>query len=267
MTMPQLPSEWEPTRATLQAYGRALTAFPRAAGVANDRWTHVAMTIDSSGLRSAAVPLSDGSELITRMDLVTHEIVLEAASDVERISLLNGPSPSSIGDAVLAFAANHGTTIDVDADRFSGRETLEYRAEHAAAFLEAATFVADAFRTMNRSIDGEVTGPHVWPHGFDIATEWFSPVKVPYGDDEASAQIAIGWYPAAGGYFYANPWPFDESWSATPVYEGSTWHLEDWQGAVLPADLADKVSIVAFGKAVHDLAAPSLSAGRTRQGE
>lgn len=259
MTMPRLPNEWDPTRTTLQAYSQALSAFPRAAGVADDRWTHVAMTIVSNGLVATEVPLSDGLGMVTTIDLVKHEILVEAGSDVERIDLLDGPSVSSVGASVLGFAERHGTVIEADTDRFSGTDTLVYVPEHAEVFLAAAKYVDAAFRLMNASLTGEVTGPHLWPHGFDIATEWYSPVRVPSGDGDASAQIAVGWYPADDGYFYANPWPFTEAWSDEPVIEGSTWHLENWQGAVVDADGIERSHIVAFGLAVHELARESLT--------
>jgi len=256
--MPQLPDDWESTRTTLQSYGHALTAFPRAGGIPDDRWTHVAMAISDVCLVASAVPLSDGSTMVSTLDLANHRVVMEAGTDIETIDLKSGPSPQSIGNAVLAFVEQHGTSLEVDRDRFSGTETLVYDASHAEQFHAAAVFVTESFRTMNNSVDGEKTGPHLWPHGFDIATEWFSPKKVPYGDSEASAQIAIGWYPAAGGYFYANPWPFEESWGLKPVVEGSTWHLEDWQGAVVDADGIAQSELVSFGLAVHELAHETL---------
>lgn len=259
MAMPQLPDDWDATRTTLQVYSHALAAFPRAAGIPDDRWTHVAMKILPNGLQTAPTPLGDGSSLVATIDLVSHEIVIQAGDDTERIDLVAGPAPTDIGEAVLALAARHGSAIDADRERFADSDTRTYAPDHAEAFLSTAVFVAGAFSEMNESVPGEVTGPHLWPHGFDIATEWFSPVRVPYGDSNASAQIAVGWYPAGDGYFYANPWPFQETWGETPVLEGTTWHLEDWQGAVLDSAGVEHTKVVAFGKAVHALAREALS--------
>ena len=259
MTMPQLPVDWEATRATLQAYSQALTAIPRAAGIPDDRWTHVALKIVPNGLKAAPTPLADGSSLVATIDLVSHEVVFEAGDDVERIDLRFGPAPVAIGEAIVAFAARHGSTIDADRERFADTETRTYVSDHGAAFLSTAVFVDSAFCELNESVPGEVTGPHLWPHGFDIATEWFSPVRVPHGDSEASAQIAVGWYPAGDGYFYANPWPFQEAWGETPVLEGARWHLDGWQGAVIDSAGVDHAKLVAFGRAVHDLAREALS--------
>ncbi|GMQ94755.1 MAG: hypothetical protein BMS9Abin12_2261 [Acidimicrobiia bacterium] len=259
MTLPQLPDDWDATRTTLQAYAHALTAIPRAAGTPDDRWTHVAMKIVPNGLKTAQTPLADGTNLVATIDLVGHEIVVEAGDDTERIDLRSGPAPADVGERVLKFAAVHGSTIDADRERFADTETKTYVPDHAEAFLSAAVFVAGAFSELNESVPGEVTGPHLWPHGFDIATEWFSPVSVPYGDSEASAQIAVGWYPAGDGYFYANPWPFQDAWGESPVLSGTSWHLEDWQGAVLDSAGVEHAKVVAFGNAVHALARDALS--------
>ncbi len=259
MAIPQLPSDWQETRTTLQAYGQALTAIPRAAGTPDVRWTHVAMAVESTGLATAPTPLADGTDLVGTIDLTTHEIVITAGDDVERIDISSGPSPVSVGEAMLAVASRHGSDIDAEKDRFGASDQLPYNAEHAGAFFAAAAYAATAFEKMNASITGEVSGPHLWPHGFDIATEWYSDKKVPHGDSEASAQIAVGFYPSNESYFYANPWPYEESWGETPPVEGSRWHFEGWQGAVLPPENVDESDIVAFGTAVHELAKDALS--------
>ncbi len=260
MSIPQLPDDWDETRTTLQAYAQALTAIPRAAGVSDDRWTHVAMQVVPNGLRTAPTPLADGTDLIGTIDLVTHEIVVSAGDDEERLDLRAAPSPADIGEAMLEVASRHGTTIEPDMERLADTESKTYVPDHAEAFLAAAVFVAGAFVEMNKSVPGEVTGPHLWPHGFDIATEWFSTRRVPHGESDASAQIAIGWYPAGDGYFYANPWPFEDTWSDTPVIPGTDWHLDGWQGAVLNSAGVEHAEVVAFGLAVHDLARETLSA-------
>ncbi|MCL1600880.1 MAG: DUF5996 family protein [Actinomycetia bacterium] len=259
MTMPQLPAKWDDTRYTLQAYSKALTAIPRAAGTPDDRWNYVAMSIDLVGLLSAPTPLADGSDLYSTIDLKTHEIVISANGDAERIDLTDGPSSLSIGEAAVAVAARHGTDIDADKERFGGSDTLVYNKDHAAAFFAAASYAATAFADMNNSLAGEVAGPHLWPHGFDIATEWYSSKMASYGDSEASAQIAVGFYPSNESYFYANPWPFEEDWASHPLPPGASWHLDGWQGAELPPAGIDHANIVAFGLSVHSIAGRTLS--------
>lgn len=262
MTMPNLPADWTDTRSTLQAYGQAITALPRAAGVPDDRWNHVSMTVTSEGLVSAPTPLGDGTELVGVIDLTSHEIVLSAGDHTERIDISTGPSSRSIGAAMVSMAAQHGSDIDVETDRFGGSEELQYSADHATTFHAASLVAVAAFEEMNLSVPGETAGPHLWPHGFDIATEWYSTTMVPHGDGEAPAQIAVGFYPSNDSYFYANPWPFEEPWGEEVPVDGGSWHLEDWQGVVLPAKDLSKRGIVALGTAVHELARDSLSQRR-----
>ena len=120
-------------------------------------------------------------------------------------------------------------------------------------------FAATAFAEMNSSLPGEIAGPHLWPHGFDIATEWYSPKMAPFGESEASAQIAVGFYPSNQSYFYANPWPFEEDWASHPLPPGASWHRDGWQGAELPPAGLDQANIVAFGLSVHSIAGRALS--------
>jgi hypothetical protein len=259
MTMPPLPADWEDTRNTLQAYSKAITAIPRAAGTPDPRWTHVAMYVDLVGLLTAPTPLADGTNLISTIDLRSHEIVIVAGDDAVHIDISSGPSSLSVGEAAVSLAAKHGSDIDADKERFGASETLPYHKDHASAFFAAASYAASALQEMNNSLTGEITGPHLWPHGFDIATEWYSTKMVSHGDSEASAQIAIGFYPSNESYFYANPWPFEESWGEKPPFPGSSWHLDGWQGAVLPPEGLTKPDIVAYGLAIHSLAEPGLS--------
>ncbi len=262
MSIEPLPGDWEPTRGTLQGYAHALTALPRAGAPAHPRWAHVAMGIGSRGLMSAPTPLADGTELVSTIDLVDHEIVLAAGDTREVIDLLAGPSPRSIGDAVAALAASHGSTIEVDEERYADDSTQVYNAGHAAAFLSVATSVVAAFDEINASVEGEITGPHLWPHGFDIATEWYSPKLVEYDGTPTNAQIAIGWYPAGDAYLYANPWPFDEDFTSAKLPDGAVWNTKGWFGAKITVSDLDPESahdtVVAFGTAVHATARGAL---------
>jgi hypothetical protein len=217
------------------------------------------MTVGPVGLVTAPTPLADGTELVGTIDLVSDEAVIAAGDDVERIDISSGPSSLSVGEAALAMAARHGFDIDVETDRLGGADSLPYSSEDASAVFASLSYVNAAFEEMNSSLSGEIDGPHLWPHGFDLVTEWYSTKKVPYGDGEASAQIAVGFYPANESYFYANPWPYEESWGAEPPFEGSNWHLEGWQGAVIPPDGMTSETIVGFGASVHDLARDALS--------
>ncbi len=263
MQMPQISPTWEPTRLTLQKYSQALAAAPRSSAGADDRWTHVSMHPAPNGFSTAPIALVDGSQLISTLDIESHQIVIAAGSESHTIDLLQGPSPQSIGEAVVAFAAQHDTDIDADASRYEDTDTQEYDAADATSWLENSRWLVDTLAAINATVSGEITGPHLWPHGFDIATEWFSPKIVDFNGADTSAQIAIGFYPAGDGYFYVNPWPFEESWADTDLPGDAVWHTEGWQGAKLMAsDLgtdSDREIVVALAADVHGLARDALS--------
>ncbi|MCL1594599.1 MAG: hypothetical protein M3132_09635, partial [Actinomycetia bacterium] len=138
-----------------------------------------------------------------------------------------------------------------------------YDSAHAAVFLAVASSVVEAFDTINSSVPGEITGPHLWPHGFDIATEWYSPNMVDYEGTPTSAQIALGWYPSGDAYFYANPWPFEDAFLETELPAGATWNTEGWFGAKLDVADVDRedgvATVVALGVSVHDAARNTLT--------
>jgi hypothetical protein len=214
------------------------------------------------GLVAAAVPLADGTELVSTIDLVDNAIVVTAGDSRLEIDMTSGPSPKSVGEAIVAVASSHGPSPDVDAERYSDDSAQEYDAGHAAAFLSVASSVVAAFTDINSGLEGEVTGPHLWPHGFDIATEWYSPKLVDYEGTPTNAQIAIGWYPAGDAYLYANPWPFDDSFTEAKLPEVASWNTEGWFGAkisVVDLDAATShETVVAFGRAVHEAARGAL---------
>jgi hypothetical protein len=101
----------------------------------------------------------------------------------------------------------------------------------------------------------------LWPHGFDIATEWFSPRLVEYGDSTANAQVAMGWYPSDEGYVYVNPWPFEDDFTSIVLPPPAQWHLDGWQGAKLDVPSGDGLAsdeIASVGHIVHENTAAVL---------
>ena len=263
MSIAVLPVEWEATRASLQRYAHAVTALPRAGAPSDPRWGQVAMEVVPHGLVAAATPLDDGAELVSTIDLENHQIVISAGEMTRVFDLTQGPSPREVGEAVATIASEHGSTIEVDVSRYEDDSRQEYVASHASAFLSVATAVTDAFGSINAGISGEIAGPHLWPHGFDIATEWYSDQSVDYEGTPTSAQIAIGWYPAGDAYFYANPWPFEKAWAEIDLPGNASWNTEGWYGALLNVseipEGSGTESVVALGEAVHSLARETLS--------
>ena len=241
MDINDLPPGWTTTRTSLQKYAHAAAAFARAGAVPDVRWSHVALDPTSSGFAAAPVTLADGERLSVELDLVRHRLVAAAGADAIEFDLGAGPPPRHVGEAIHALAEKHGTTIDVERERFDEASIQPYVADHATAFLRASQAAIVAMEDLNADLIGEIAGPHLWPHGFDIATEWFSDKSVAYGGSLTNAQIAVGWYPHASSYVYVNPW------------QGAKLDIPDG-GAIAGGSLTD------LGRAVHDLARGSMQA-------
>jgi Family of unknown function (DUF5996) len=108
----------------------------------------------------------------------------------------------------------------------------------------------------------------VWPHGFDIACEWYSTRMVEHDENgtvtTSPAQINLGLYPKDGAYFYSNPWPFDAAALLdVPLPEPAAWHTDGWLGSILAYDEVagrpdGRRRVLEFAAAVHAAAAPTL---------
>lgn len=261
MRIEDLGPEWTTTRETLQAYAQALTAAPRVAAPADPHWSHVSMDPTLFGFVTAATPLADGTMLESALDLHLHRIVITAGDDRVAFDMTDGPSAHEVGTAVLTLASNHGSDIEADPDRFADTESREYSAEQAARFLTAAHMAVSVMSYVNEHFEGAVLGPHLWPHGFDIATEWISQATVDVDGAAASPQVAMGWFPAAESYIYVNPWPFDHAFPEIPLPHGAQWHLDGWQGAKLDVPVGGSLNAqdaADVGVAVHRGVRPTL---------
>lgn len=266
MPLPALPTDWEPTRLTLQKYAQAITAAPRAGATADPRWAHVSLhpirtPAGVEAFSTATVPLADGHTLLSTFDVLAGGIVVVAGEDRRTFTLADGPSPRSIGSTIEELAAAHGSTIEVDADRYADDDAQPYDEQAALAWFANTAWVTTVFDTLNANLEGEVSGPHIWPHGFDLATEWFGSKVV--DDDGTNGQVAVGFYPAGDPYFYVNPWPFDERWAAESLPHGATWNTDGWCGAKLEASALtgddDRQVILDIAEFVHALARPQFS--------
>ncbi len=267
MSLPQFRPGWEPTRLTLQKYAKAITALPRVGAEPDRHWTHVSLNAvrGPQGLEafsSTPVPLNDGTQLVSTFDVLGGSIVASAGDDHIAFVLPDGPSPHSIGSAVAELAASHGSAFDVDVDRYADADAQVYDEEDALAWFTNTAWVTSVFDEFNATLPGITLGPHIWPHGFDVATEWISP-KVVEDSDGAKAQIMIGFFPPGDPYFYINPWPFDPAWATVTPPHGAVWNTDGWNGLKLDvADLDgvnDRQIVLDIADFVHTLTRPALS--------
>ncbi len=269
MTRPTLDG-FGPTRATLQCYSQAISALARSYAPAHPHWWHISLRVTPSGLAGTNVPLPDGGILAGRLDFHQRAIVLESSDGRTWLfSMTEGLSGREMGERVIAAAVEAGLDGQIDRGRFSGDKPGVYDPDAAERFFNALISAQRAF-TLCRSGLGIDAGPiQLWPHGFDLATEWFGTRVESYNEGgrtmELPAQLNLGFYPGdddAGSYYYSNPWPFDsDKLLGQTLPEGATWHTEGWQGAMLPyAAARDEAHVVRFASAVFRIASPLLTA-------
>ena len=269
-TLPKLPASWESTRSTLHAYAGAVGAIARRHGIAHPKWWHVSLKVRPSGLVTDPVPLPDGGSMQVRMDIVNHQIAVESSRGATATVPMNeGLTSTAVGDALIAAIADLGLGGDLDRTKFESDDARPY--DEAAASLMFAVFidVATVFERHRAGVDGSVGIVQLWPHGFDLAMDWFGTRSEVYEEDgkatEHPSQLNLGFYPGGDAYFYSNPWPFDGAeLMARPLPHGAQWHTEGWEGSILPyASLVDDPAglekLADYARAVFDAAAPTLA--------
>lgn len=265
--LPPLPDAWEPTRATLHAYAHGLTAIPRAAAPEHPKWWHASLKVRPSGFVADAVPIPGGGTVEFRMDLARHQAVV-ATSDgrSSTFDLGSGATGTEFADSILEAAAGYGVGVEVNRDKFENDEARSYDPAHAELFWHAVTNVSTVMERLQRSI--APAGPvQLWPHGFDLAFEWFGTKTETYEHDgevtEYPSQLNFGFYPGGDAYFYANPWPFDKSLLDEELTADADWHTEGFEGTMLPyATLAGQADaeerLAAYFRRVFELGSPTL---------
>lgn len=268
--LPPMPDDWEDTRATLHAYSHAVAALPRALAPPDDKYWHVAMTVEPDGLTGEAIPLPDGGTAALRMDLDTHQVVFETSSGQEWTWPMDaGITATKLGDALIETASELGLEGEYDRGRFDTEDPRPYEAADAAAFWEVLQAVAAVFAEHRGRLEGEVSPIHLWPHGFDLSFEWFGTRVQQYEEGgeivESPSQLNLGFYPAGEAYFYSNPWPFDvDDLIDNPLPDGCEWYVEDWQGtrlrySQLKDDPTATERLGEYASRVFEVAQPTLT--------
>lgn len=268
--LPVLPEDWEPTRATLHAYANGVSAVPRALAPAHPKWWHASLRVRPNGLVTDAVALPGGGAMALRMDLNRHVAVLETSGgDSYEFDMSAGATGTEFADQIIARSADLGLSGDYARGKFDSDDAREYNPEHATVFWGALSNVAMVLETHRRTLDGPVGPLQLWPHGFDLAMEWFGTKTETYeeGGEVTSlpAQLNLGFYPAGDAYFYSNPWPFDPAVTEHELPHGAAWSTEGFEGSLLRyADLAGDpaaaTKLGAYAAAVFEAASPTLTA-------
>ncbi|NQV06426.1 hypothetical protein HQ535_07730, partial [bacterium] len=172
--IPHLPDDFEATRATLHAYAQGVGAIPRAHGIAHPKWWHISLKPRPEGLVTDPIPLPGGGSLGLTMDLALHQVVVRASGGATHaFDLRSGATGTEFADQLIAAAEEHGLEGGYQRDKFESDDPAVYDPAAAEAFGvgfgNAAMVLA-----RHRAALGTRVGPiQVWPHGFDLAFEWF----------------------------------------------------------------------------------------------
>ena len=240
---PPMPADFEPTRATLHQYSHAIAVVPRAVAVPHDRWWHVSLNVGELGLETDPMSLDDGRTMVLALDVPNHDVVVavDGASHA-RFSMAEGLTGTELAERVHEVVELLGIDEDYDADRYESDEPREYDAEAASAFWTILRLAYEALSEHRAGLGNSVGPVQLWPHGFDIAFEWFGAKAVPYEEDGAAemipSQCNFGFYPGGEAYFYANPWPFAAAdLLGIDLPHGAEWHTDGWEGSKLPLSL------------------------------
>jgi hypothetical protein len=268
---PSLPGDFETTRATLHAYAHAVGALPRVHAVPHPKWWHISLKPKPNGLITDTMALPSGVTFQLRMDLRNHVIVLETSTGHEEaFSMTQGLTGTQMGDAFIVAVSALGLDGEYSREKFENDDPREYDPAAAETFFAAVSAIDFVMQRHRSALEGDVGPIQLWPHGFDLAFEWFGSRVETYeehGEIETyPSQLNLGLYPGGRPYFYSNPWPFEEEQlTSHPLPSGAEWHTEGWQGSILHYDQiagkpdADEL-LLAFAKAVHAVAAPTLTA-------
>ncbi|MCP3973089.1 MAG: hypothetical protein GY720_01195 [bacterium] len=268
---PPMPENFEPTRATLHQYSNAIGVIPRVHADPHEKWWHVSLNVTERGLETNEMVLPSGGTLSLRLDFKEHRVVVEAdGHEVAGFGMDEGLTGTQMGEAVIAAVSTLGLDGEYARDKFESDEPREYSADAAAGFFEVLTSIHSAY-SVHRDRIGDSAGPlQLWPHGFDLAFEWFGTRIEDYEEHgemtKLPAQCNFGFYPAGRAYLYANPWPFEgDTLLAVELPGGAEWHTDGWEGSELfydqiAGDERAEQRILDFFGAVFDAAKPTLSA-------
>jgi hypothetical protein len=206
------------------------------------------------------------------MDLKKHAVTLATSKGESRdFSMTAGTTATAFGEALIAAVAELGLKGGQYArEKFENDAPRSYDPEAAGKYLQAVSLANEVFMQHRGTLEGEKGPVQLWPHGFDLAFEWFGTRRVESNGKEYPAQLNLGFSPGESShkqpYFYSNPWPFEEDkLVGRPLPDGARWFTKSWKGTLLPyeelaGDPLGEARLLEYARRVYELASPTLMA-------
>jgi hypothetical protein len=209
------------------------------------------------------------------MDPRQHVVRLITSWEGERVfSLTAGLTATQLGHQLIDALAESGLSAEYALDKFANDEPRLYDPDHASGYFTTLERVDRIFKRHRAALKGEIGPVQLWPHGFDLAFEWFGTREVVSdagGEVQRfPAQLNLGFSPGDAShpqaYFYSNPWPFEgEFLLDKPLPAGARWFTRSWQGSLLPyselvGDPTAEERLLEYAQTVFEISAPTLSA-------
>jgi len=271
MFLPPLTENWEATRATLHNYALAMGIVPAVHALPHPQWWHISLKVHPDGFITENMALPDAGIFNLRIDLRQHTVMLATNAGIFRqFDMTAGLTGTQFGSQILAAVADLGLSGDYARQKFESDETRPYDPAAAERHFDILVNVEQTFAEHRLSLGDSVGLLQIWPHGFDLAFEWFGTrieSAVENGKEKLTpAQLNLGFYPGSDEpYFYSNPLPFEaDQLLSHKLPAGAIWHTEGWQGTMLPySKLAGagnaRERLLDFAKTVYKIASPTLT--------
>lgn len=266
---------WETTKESLHWYTKAVGVVPRAHAEFHPKWWHISLKVQPDGLVTENMPLPGGGIFYLKLDLNTHVVrLITSKGDVKTFSMTAGLSSTAFGDQLLGAVSDLGLTAEYARDKFENEDARSYHPADAEKYFLVLVNIDQIFKKHWTSLKGEVGPVQLWPHGFDLAFEWFGSRVVEYEEDGEvtgnHSQLNLGFSPGEPShpkpYFYSNPWPFEGAYLLDkPLPKGARWFTDSWQGTLFPyeelvGDDQAEARLLAYARRVYEISAPTLSA-------
>lgn len=266
-----LPPDFEPTRATLHVYALAVSTIARAHAEPHEKWWHVALSVSPVRWSTDPMPLPGGGRLVLRFDLDKHVLAVDTGDErSSSLPLDGGLTGTEFGDRLVAVVGELGLEGEYAREKYENDDARSYDRDKAAAFAGIIADVGGLFEAHGSSLEGSVGRVNLWPHGFDLAIEWYGTRVETYEEhgamQEHASQINLGFYPGGRAYIYSNPWPFEaEALLDVDLPHDAEWHTDGWQGStyhydLLAGDPDGERKLAEYAQAVYKAAAPTLLA-------